>query len=272
MAVNAMICMVLDANLFAACVSSYDAPIPQRKINQVGHIMKKKSIAVFAFCFLLVALSCQAQQKAAGNATSSPNAQTAAQWRTIFDGRSLDGWEHLGPGSMVLENNLLRTEGGMGLLWYTREKFGNCVIRVVYKTTEEASNAGVFVRIADKPKDEWFAVHHGYEVQILDAQDEYHRTGAIYSLSKATAQPAKPTGEWNTMEITLRGPRIIIAVNGVQVNDFDPKQSVPERKKDWEPERGPRPESGYIGLQNHDDYQSGSHVYYKEVSVRKLTE
>ena len=31
----------------------------------------------------------------------------------------------------------------------------------------------IFVRVDEKPKDEWYAVHHGYEIQILDAQDEY---------------------------------------------------------------------------------------------------
>src|SRR4051794_8098409 len=95
-------------------------------------------------------------------ASPRPDDKPAA-WRPLFDGKSLDGWAHVGPGKMVLEDGLLRTEGGMGLLWYTREKFGNCVLRVVYKTTDKASNSGVFIRVADKPKDEWYAVHHGFE-------------------------------------------------------------------------------------------------------------
>jgi hypothetical protein len=72
------------------------------------------------------------------------------------------------------------------------------------------------------------------------------------------------------MEITLKGDLVKVAVNGVNVNTFDPKQPVPERKEKWEPERGPRPPVGYIGIQNHDDYASGEHVYFKEVSVRPL--
>jgi hypothetical protein len=201
-----------------------------------------------------------------------PSGDKERGWRTLFDGKSLDGWEHVGPGKMVLEDGLSRTQGGMGLLWYTKEKFGNCTIRVVYKTTSTASNSGVFVRIADKPKDEWFAVHHGYEIQICDIAEPFHNTGSVYSLSKATSFPAKPRGEWNTMEITLKGDRILVAVNGETVNDFDPSGPVPERKKDFEPERGPRPEKGYIGLQNHDDYAKGADtpVYFKEVSVRPL--
>jgi hypothetical protein len=170
---------------------------------------------------------------------------------------------------MVIEDGAIRTEGGMGLLWYTKEKLGDCVLRVVYKTTSKGSNSGVFVRIADRPKDEWFAVHHGYEVQICDVAGPYHDTGSIYSLSRATGQPGK-VGEWNTMEITLDGDRVKVSLNGVPVNDFDPGQPVPERTKDYEPERGPRPKSGYIGLQNHDDYAQGTQVYFKEVSVRPL--
>jgi hypothetical protein len=158
----------------------------------------------------------------------------------------------------------------MGLLWYTRETLGDCTIRVVYRTTSERSNSGVFIRIGGKPKDEWYAVHHGYEVQICDGADPFHRTGAVYSLSKATASPAK-VGQWNTMEITLQGPRVIVTLNGVKVQDFNPETAViPERKKDYEPERGPRPERGYFGLQNHDDVAKGTQVYFREVSVRPL--
>jgi 3-keto-disaccharide hydrolase len=219
------------------------------------------NLAAFAPALLLFALT---------PASAADDAKQGS-WRPLLDGTSLDGWEHIGPGKMVVDNGAIRTEGGMGLLWYTREKFGNCVIRVVYKTMDKQSNAGVFIRIADKPKDPWYAVHHGFEVQICDSEDEYHRTGAIYSLSKSTSLPSK-VGEWNTMEITLKGDRITVTVNGVQVNDFDSNSTnVPERKKDYEPERGPRPPAGYIGVQNHDDFSGGSKsVYFKEVSVRPL--
>ena len=65
--------------------------------------------------------------------------------------------------------------------------------------------------------------------------------------------------------------RVSVALNGTQVNDFDAEKSeVPKRTKNFEPERGPRPESGYMGLQNHDDFSRGEPVYFKEVSVRSL--
>lgn len=191
-------------------------------------------------------------------------------WRPLFDGKSLDGWEHVGPGKFVIEDGALRTEGGMGLLWWTKEKLGDCTIRIVYKTTAESSNSGVFVRVAEKPRDEWYAVHHGFEIQIDERGDPFHRTGAVYSMSKADAAPGK-VGAWNTMEITLQGPRIRVTVNGVEVQDFNPETAeIPPRTKDYEPERGPRPESGYFGLQNHDDQGGDNPVYFKEVSVKPL--
>lgn len=241
-----------------------------------------KSTIILPLIALLVT-SCQAQQaqrhvpqptgKQANRTIDKPRNEGA--WRQLFNGRDMTGWQHIGPGKFTVENGLLRAEGGMGLLWYTGEKLGDCAIRVVYKTTDPAANSGVFVRIADKPKDEWFAVHHGYEVQILDKQDDHHRTGAIYSFARSASLPARPTGEWNTMEITLRGERIIVRLNGVEVNDFDPtnpREPVPARAKDWEPERASRPTAGYIGIQNHGDYvrDKQTYVYFKEISVKAL--
>ncbi len=195
---------------------------------------------------------------------------TAAGWRSLFDGRTLDGWEHVGPGRFVVEDGMLRTEGGMGLLWYSREKLGNCVLRVVYKTGTPRSNSGVYIRIADRPKDEWYAVHHGYEVQIMDGAPGDRGTGSVYTFAKAAARPAK-SGEWNTLEVTLKGDKVSTSINGVAVAEFDPAGPVPPRKDTsahGDPERGPRPESGYIGLQNHD---KDSLVFFKEVSVRPLS-
>jgi hypothetical protein len=124
----------------------------------------------------------------------------------------------------------------------------------------------VFIRLPEPPPDPWYAVHNGYEVQIEAGGDEWHCTGAIYSLSKAAKGYQKPAGEWNTMDIALKGPVTIVYLNGHEINKFDPSKPVPPRKAWYEPVRGPRPDIGYVGLQNHD---ARSVVYFKEVSVKK---
>jgi hypothetical protein len=99
--------------------------------------------------------------------------------------------------------------------------------------------------------------------------DTWHTTGAIYSISPTLAAPQHSPGEWNTMEIELRGPRTVIHLNGVLVNDFTEGSPVPERQHNYEPIRGPRPDVGYIGVQNHHEPQT---VHFKEISVRPLPE
>ena len=239
---------------------------------------------------------------------NSGGAAAEAAWRPlplITAGKVDPNWIHVGWGGFAVDNGALRTEcdpKGLGLLVYKKEKFGNCQIRVVYKAKDEKSNAGVYVRLADgildraksqgpafdrgakgEPSPEsmkrvkaaaerdegpWFAVHHGYEVQILDSGDPLHRTGAIYSLAPA-GQAKKAPGEWQTMIITLAGERISVNLNGEDITSFDSASRNLRPRKEWyEPKREPkRPEVGYLGLQNHDP---GDIVWYKEVSVRPL--
>jgi len=198
---------------------------------------------------------------------AAPEPRKSGGWKQLFNGKDLTGWEHVGPGKFLVEKRLLKSEGGMGLLWYTKEKIGNAVIRVVYKPEKKDSNSGVFIRIPERPTEPWMPVNKGYEVQIDDEPDDYHVTGVLYSVTKAMARAGKP-GEWNTMEITLDGSRTIVELNGVKITDYTEGQPVPPKKHPWEPDRGPRPNEGYIGLQNHSGKDT---VYFKEVAVERLS-
>jgi hypothetical protein len=190
----------------------------------------------------------------------------AADFRPLFNGRNLDGWQHVGPGSFAVEDGMLKTVGGMGLLFYEKEKIGNATVRVVFKTSADKDNSGVVIRMPEAAPDAWYGVHNGYEVQIDGGGDDWHSTGAIYSISKVTKRMQKPTGEWNTMEIVLEGQRTTIRLNGEVVNVYQEGQEIPARKQWYEPVRGPRAETGHIGLQNHD---GRSVVWFREISVSK---
>jgi hypothetical protein len=98
----------------------------------------------------------------------------------LFNGKNLDGWEHVGPGSMVVEDGMMKTEGGMGLLWYSREKVGDATVRVMFKLTGKESDSGVFIRIPEKPTEPWMPVNRGYEVEIGEWPDDYSCTGVLY--------------------------------------------------------------------------------------------
>lgn len=194
-------------------------------------------------------------------------------WSQLFNGRDLTGWEHVGDGFMTVENGEIHTNGGMGLLYWKAGKLGKCVIRIMWRMTKENDNSGVFIRIPIEPREAWMPVFYGYEVQIdnhpeLSDEDIFHSTGMLYAFTKPLVENAwKPGPEWNTFEITLDGPRTLVLLNGVKVTDYNEGDPVPERKFDFEPFPGPRPESGYFGLQNHGEHDI---VYYKEVAVKPL--
>ena len=224
-----------------------------------------------AFFGLSVGLTVAALAAATGQnaCTGDPN-----HWRQIFDGKDLSGWKHVGPGDVTVEDGLIHTHGGMGLLYWTGGPIENCVLRVVFRMRDENDNSGVFVRIPLEPREEWMPVHYGYEVQIDNhpersnpPEDEYHSTGMLYSLTKPLAMAGKPGPQWNTMEITLDGLRTIVVLNGVKVTDYKEGDPTPPRKFSFEPQRGPRPMLGYIGLQNHSDNDI---VFFREVAIKPL--
>ena len=198
----------------------------------------------------------------------------AAEQR-LFNGKDLAGWarmtRHEGappdekPGFTVQDGILVTVPGAPeDDLWYTREKIGNATLRLVYKVSAKDANSGVFIRIPYPPKSEDDAINKGIEIQIQDTGDDYHATGVLYSMTKAMARPYKPVGEWNTLEIAMRGPRTIVKLNGVVVTDYDGEAAVPPKKSQYEPDRGPRPDSGYIAIQHHG---GAATAWFREISL-----
>ena len=256
-----------------------------------------------AVIFLIAALACL------GPLARGAEPQSEPAWRSlplVTDGKVDANWIHVGWGGFVVDDGALRTDcdpKGLGLLVYKKERLGNCQIRVVFKPKEVKSNSGVYVRMTDgildqvrqpgaaferdaagKPSKEsaqkmeasaereegpWYAVHHGYEVQIAGGGDPLHGTGSIYSLATSSARSKPAAGEWHTLLITLAGEQIFVDLDGQRVTTFDSRSPNPPPQKQWhEPKREPkRPEAGYIGLQNHDP---GDVVWFKEISVRPL--
>jgi hypothetical protein len=243
----------------------------------------------------------------AASMTIAQSDRSEAGWkslRLIENGKNADEWTFVGYGAFKISDSAIETvpdERGLGLLVYKAEKFGDCQIKIVYRSEKPRSNSGVYVRIDDgileaakpapaersgdgsltpqgeanmkaaseKEQGPWYAVHHGFEVQICDTANEFHRTGSIYSLAEAKAAPTSSPESWKTMLITLKGDSIAVAIDGQPVSQFDGNLTAARERKLWyEPKREPnRPHSGYIGLQTHDP---GDVVFFKEIAVAPL--
>ena len=237
-------------------------------------------------------------------------ADPATAWRPlpfITNGELDTNWIHIGYGGWTVDNGALRTKPdakGLGLLVYQKERFGNCQIRLIFKTKETNSNSGLYVRIGDGILDQvnrpgaiyeldanghptdastermktssereegpWFSVHRGYEIQIASSgAAPLNGTGSVYSLAPSAA-PNVETRQWVTMIVTLKGDRIFVDLDGRRITTFDSTASNPPAREIWyQPKRDPkRPQAGYIGLQTHDPKDI---VWFKEISVRPLS-
>ena len=140
----------------------------------------------------------------------------------LFDVQSMDGWHMAGPGKFVLveHDKSLRSEGGMGLLWYAKKKYKDFVSRVDWKVSRSDDNSGVFIRFSDPDNDPWIAVDTGYEIQIDDLAipDGIHKTGAIYNFAvPINTQASKTVGKWNTFEIEATGQAYSVILNDEKV-------------------------------------------------------
>ena len=172
---------------------------------------------------------------------------------------SKHGWNHYGPGHFVLDEKtgILKSQGGMGLLWYSVKKWRDFDLELEFQCAEKNTNSGIFYRVPDLPTSDDY-IYHSFEVQIYDAGEGIHKTGAIYDAVAPVQDVAKPTGEWNLLKITCQGKRIRVEVNGVQVVDWEmePRGKI----RDFAAE-------GYIGLQNHD---SIAPVYFRNIFAKEL--
>jgi sugar phosphate isomerase/epimerase len=169
------------------------------------------------------------------------------------------GWNHYGPGYFELDpkTGVLKSQGGMGLLWYSVKKYRDFVLELYFKCSKQETNSGIFLRVPEVPTSDDY-VYHSFEIQIYDAGEGIHTTGAVYDAEAPKVNASRPAGEWNHYKITFKGKRLQVELNGKLVLDWE---ATPRGKiKDVASE-------GYIGLQNHD---SLSPIYFRDVFIKEL--
>ena len=63
------------------------------------------------------------------------------------------GWNHYGPGYFELDEKtgMLKSQGGMGLLWYSAKKYSDFILELDFQCLDKTANSGVFVRVPEIP-------------------------------------------------------------------------------------------------------------------------
>ena len=158
----------------------------------------------------------------------------------------------------VVDGELRCGGGGFGFLRLDR-KLCDFVFQAEFKLAER-SNSGVGIRtVPYRNVRQTRPSFASYEMQLQDdgaKPPDEHSSGSLYRYVAPTESAVKPAGEWNTVEIRCTGPRIVIVINGRQVQDVD--QTKIEQIKD-------KPLCGYVSLQNH-----GSPVTFRKVRLKTI--
>lgn len=140
-------------------------------------------------------------------------------WTTLLDGTNLNSWAALGDANWRLTDGAAEATSGAGFL-VSRQLFGDFDLRVEFWMAPEA-NSGVFIR-CQNPKD--VTATNCYEINAYDQRpDPIYRTGAIVNIAKPMAM-VNAGNQWNTFEITARGPRLTVRLNGTQTADVQDTQ------------------------------------------------
>jgi hypothetical protein len=178
-----------------------------------------------------------------------PSAQDDAGWITLIDGATgLDNWSRIGDANWRAADGVIqadrKTDKESSFL-VSKNSYTDFQIRAEFWVSDDA-NTGIYMRCAEPGK---LTDRNCYEANIFDQRpDPTYGTGAIVHIAKVSPMP-KAGGKWNTFDITVKGTRLTVALNGVLTADIEDSKLA----------------SGPIGLQ----YAAGV-VKFRKVQIKPL--
>jgi Domain of Unknown Function (DUF1080) len=189
-----------------------------------------------------------------------------AGFKSLFDGKTLDGWVGATTGYEVQDGAITCIPSKGGNL-YTAGEYGNFVFRFEFKLTPGANN-GLGLRAPL----EGDAAYVGMESQILDDTAEAYKNikpwqhhGSIYGVVPAKTGFLKPVGEWNTEEVTCNGRKVKIVLNGETIVDADLDEATKDGTIDGNKHPGLERTKGHIGFLGH-----GHKVQFRNIRIKPL--
>ncbi len=210
------------------------------------------------------------ENQSTANDPSVPKDETEG-WLTLFDGKTLNGWQASdSPGSFRVENGAILAQGPRSHLYYTgpvqTANFTNFEFSSEVQTAPGA-NSGVYFHTRLQTQG-WPST--GYEVQLSNSDPPGTQPGANTSRSGSlwgvvdAPQAVVSDNEWFTLTIRVEGKRIITTINGVTMVDYtEPSDIVrPENLA------GRLLSNGTFALQASDP---DSKVLFRSIRVRPLT-
>jgi Domain of Unknown Function (DUF1080) len=173
--------------------------------------------------------------------------QKPGEWISMFDGKTLDGWEaNERPESWTAKDGAIVGDGEASHLFYKKAMCENCEYKAQVRLNH-GGNSGMYIRaqfMKGFPK--------GYEAQVDNTHADPVRTGSLYNFVKVYQQLV-PDDTWWTQEVSAVGNHIVIKINGKVTVDFEDEKNTFTK--------------GYLALQQHN---KGSVVEFKDLMMRQL--
>jgi hypothetical protein len=184
---------------------------------------------------------------------------------SLFDGKSLDGWQGDKSGYEIVDGAIVCKEKGGGNL-YTAKEYADFHLKFEFMLTPGANN-GIGIR-TPLTGDSAFV---GMEIQVLDDPSyqgklkEWQHHGSVYGVVAAKQGHLKPVGEWNSEEIIVKGKQVKVILNGETIVDADVEKASTPKTLDGRYHPGLARDKGYIGFCGH-----GAHVEYRKLRIKEL--
>lgn len=157
-------------------------------------------------------------------------------WTDLTEWEPNPGW--------TFEGGQVERVAGKGGNLFSKEQFGDFALRLEFKLPP-GGNSGLILRNKSN-------VEHQIEI-TADARGPVHNgtSGSIFRRAIPTSNAARPAGEWNSLEVEVRGRVVSVVYNGAKVVDRATVDDLPFR--------------GPVGLQDH-----GTALSFRGIQVKRL--
>ncbi|MCA9170475.1 MAG: DUF1080 domain-containing protein [Planctomycetales bacterium] len=192
-------------------------------------------------------------------------ARNADSFTSLFDGKSLAGWQGPTDNYQVVDGTIMCKPGKGGVL-HTVDEYADFVVRLEFKLPEGGNN-GLAIRYPGEGDTAYVGM---CELQILDTEHPKYKGldprqvhGSAYGMAPAARGYLRPTGEWNFQEVTVQGSKIKVELNGYVILDTDLSQI--NEFMAGSPHPGKDRTTGYFGFAGHSDP-----VQFRNISIKRL--
>ena len=184
-----------------------------------------------------------------------------SEWVSLFNGKDLTGWKSNGAEKWVVEQGTILCESAANKYGYltTEKTYRDFHLRLKFQG-EAAGNSGVFLRARITGIDP----EHGPDIEGMQVEVDPNvgkHTGGLYesggrgwvAMPAAEGEQALKPGEWNDLEVSVRGNHIETRLNGVKIVDYS--------------DLAPKFSDGVIGLQIHTG--GGVRMRWKDIFIQE---